>query len=233
MENKRTIVAIVIVTILIIALLLVSYLRYSFDQKEIKKLTDESNKILQQNIAIDEIDMEIKTEKNYAIVEKAIKEYIQKLKDIYIKMNELKDQINPEEIFSAENVEDKNLEEVDKIIDEYKQKSKEYLEEYRNLIKEEKIEENINSKKFTSKEKYYVDLYNSVMLGNAMKSQYENLEIEIENSKDQIYDKINILTNAKHYLENRKNHWSVKDGRIIFKNNNIMIGYYNIINELL
>ncbi len=233
MENKRTIIAIIIVTILIIALLVVSYVNYSFEQKEIKKLTDESNKILQQDIAIEEIDMEIKTEKNYATVEKNIKEYIQKLKNIYVKMNELEEQINPEEIFSAKNVEDKNLEEVDNIIDEYKQKSKEYLEEYRNLIKEEKISENINSQKFTSKKEYYIDLYNSVMLGKAMKSQYENLEIEIENTKDQIHDKINIIANAKKYLEDRTNYWSVKDEKIVFKNNNIMIGYYNLINELL
>ena len=48
--------------------------------KQMSLLTEESNKILQSDISVDNIDFNIKTEKNYAIVERTIKEYISKFK---------------------------------------------------------------------------------------------------------------------------------------------------------
>ena len=63
MENKKTIIAIIIVVILIILLVGVSYLFYDYNQTQLKTLTDESNKILQESIATEEIDMDIKTKR--------------------------------------------------------------------------------------------------------------------------------------------------------------------------
>ena len=74
MENKKTIIGIIIVVILIIALIVLSYLYYKFNTEQVKKLTEESNILLQMDIATEEIDEEIKTEKNFATVEKAMKE---------------------------------------------------------------------------------------------------------------------------------------------------------------
>ena len=232
MENKKTIIAIIIVVILIILLIGVSYLFYDYNQTQLKTLTDESNKILQESIATEEIDMDIKTKRDYATVEKAIKEYVQKLKNIYIQMEELGEQIDPDVIFSGENIEDKNLDKIDTIISEYKEKSKEYLEEYEGLITEEAISENINSQKFSSRREYYISLYNTVMLGDVMKSQYELLENEIEKSKDNLYDKLTIISNMKQFLESNSRYWSIKDKKIIFTNTNIMTEFYNMKNEL-
>ena len=74
MENKKLIIAIVIVLILILGIVGITYLFSSFGKKQMKLLTEESNKILQSDISKDNIDFDIKTEKNYATVEKAIKE---------------------------------------------------------------------------------------------------------------------------------------------------------------
>ena len=74
MENKKTIIGIIIVVILIVALVVLSYFYYKFNTEQVNKLTEESNILLQTDISTGEINEEIKTEKNFATVEKAMKE---------------------------------------------------------------------------------------------------------------------------------------------------------------
>lgn len=233
MENKKTIIAIIILTILIIGLAVVAYLYSNFNTNQIKLLTEQSNQILQSDIIEDDIDFNIKTEKNYAIVEKSIKEYTSNLKNIYVEMNEMVKGINPNVIFSAKNVEDKNLEEIDNIISEYKEKSQNCISEYETLTSEEQILENINKRNISTRKDYYVELYNAVMLGDAMKSKYISLEEKIKNEKGELYDKLNKIEKIKKYLEEHKESWIIKDDKIQFTNLNRMTEYYNLINQLI
>ena len=74
MENKKTIVGMIIIIILIIALIAVTILYNNFSETQLNLLTEESNKLIQQDLINEEIDKEIKTQKDYAVVEKTIKE---------------------------------------------------------------------------------------------------------------------------------------------------------------
>lgn len=111
MENKKVIVAIVIVVILIVGIVCGTFIFGNFNKEQTKLLTEESNKILQSDISKDNIDFDIKTQKNYAIVEKSIKEYVSELKNIYVEMEELNRGINPNNIFTAQNMQDNDLKE--------------------------------------------------------------------------------------------------------------------------
>ena len=139
MENKKTIVAIIILIILIIGLIVISYFYNDFNTKQINLLTEQSNKIIESNLITDNIDLDIKTDKNYATVEKAIKEYMSNLKNIYVEMEEMTSGINPNSIFSAQNIHDRDFSEIDEIINEYKEKGQKLVAEYEKLISEEKI----------------------------------------------------------------------------------------------
>ena len=68
MENKKLIIAIVIVLILILGIVGITYLFSSFGKKQMKLLTEESNKILQSDISKDNIDFDIKTGRICALV---------------------------------------------------------------------------------------------------------------------------------------------------------------------
>ena len=232
MENKKTIIAIIVVIILIVALVGIAYFYNSFATKQVKLLTEEANKILQSNIATENIDFDIKTEKNYAVVEKAIKEYVSKLKNIYVEMNEMNSEINPNVIFSAQNMQDKNLDEIDTIINDYKEKSKESITEYEELISEEKITENITTRNITRRKEYYINLYNTVMLGDVMKSQYNSLNEKIKDEKGELYDKLNKIDKIKKFLEDNNSSWTIKEDKIQFTNLNRMAEYYNLLNQL-
>ena len=229
MENKKTIIAIIIVVILIIGLIVTSFLYNKFNNEQINMLTEESNKLLQMNFATEEIDTQIKTKKDFGEVEKAIKEYLQGLKNIYVEIEKLNEEIDLEEIFSAKNIEDQNFDDVNEIINDYREKSKSYVSQNDELITETKIAENINKRNLKP---YYVDLYNTVMLGDVMKSQYTTLGNDIEDCKDKIYDKLNVMGKIEDFLEKNDNYWSIKDGKIIFKNTNVMTEYYNLINQI-
>ena len=233
MENKKTIIAIIIITILIIGLIVISYFYNDFNMKQMALLTEEANKILQTDLLEYNVDFEIKTEKNYGEVEEQIKEYISRLKNIYLEMEELASGINPNSIFSAENMPDKKLDENNNIIEEYKQKSQDLIAEYNELVTEEKIKENINNTEFSAREEYYRNLYNEIMLSETMQNQYTKLDEEIKNEKARLYEKLNKIGKMKTFFEENEESWTIKDGQVQFTNVNRIIEYYNLFNQVI
>ena len=208
---------------------------FNFNLETNKELTlEDIIKIyeLDEKTVQDKIDNEIKTNKNYAIVEKTIKEYLTNIKNTYLEIEQLNLALDADEIFSASNVEDKKFKNIDKLVEEDKQKGKENLEKCKDMIKEENIIEAINAQKFSSNKEYYIEIYKTIMLSDSMKNQYEKIEQKVERSKDKLYDNLTIISNTKKYLESNSKYWSTKDGKLFFQDINIMTGYYNLRNEL-
>ena len=125
MENKKTIIAIIIVLILIIGITISAYLYNKFNSEQLQILTEEINKIIESDITTSNIDLNIKSQKKYGTVEKSIKDYILKLQNIYKEL-ESANEVNPNTIFNAENIKN-NYQEVENIIKEYKEKGKSSL----------------------------------------------------------------------------------------------------------
>ena len=232
-ENKKTKIAIIILIILIIGLIIVSYFYNKFNKEQLAILTEETNKILESNMIENNIDFTTKTEKNYAKVEKAIKEHITKLKNIYNEMNEIVVNINPNVIFSAQNIQNKKFDEIDNIIDEYKEKSQSLIEEYDNLISEEEIIKNIENTNISSRKEYYENVYKEIMLSESMKNQYIKLEEEVKNKKSKLYEKLNKIEKIKEFLEKNEDAWTIKEDKIQFNNLNKMTEYYNLLNQII
>lgn len=231
MENKKTIIGIILVVILIIILITISYTSSKFNKEQLNLLTNETNALLQKNILDEDIETNIKTEKSYATVEKTMKEYLINLKNIYSNINQLYTQINPNDIFSTQNIEDKNFDDIDNIIEDYKNKAKECLSDYQELVKEENIKKSINEKNIAKRQEYFVDLYNTAMLSDVMKEKYESIGKRIEKKRDNIYDKLNSLEKVKKYLEENEKYWTIKDNKIQFNNINKMTEYYSLLNS--
>ena len=196
-------------------------------------LTGEINKILQSDLIEDNIDLETKTEKNYAEVEESIKEYLSDLKNIYVEMQELVSGINPNSIFSTQNIKDKNLEEIEIIIDEYKEKSQNLITQYETSVTEEQIKQNIEDTDFSTQKEYYLNIYNEIMLSDIMQKKYQELEEEVKNEKARLYEKLNKIEKIKIFLEENENSWTIKDDKIQFTNLIRMTEYYNLINQVI
>ncbi len=233
MENKKTIIGIIILLILIIVTVVGAYFYNRTSTEQINLLTDETNQLLQSDILKDDIDSKIKTEKNYAIVEKSIKEYLSKIKALYTDMQETNNEINPHIVFQAENVKGENFTVVDNIISNYKEKAQKDFEEYEELVKEENIINGFEENKITNRKEYYKNLYKTVMLSDVMKSKYSNIQEKIEKEKDSIIERANKLTKIKEFLIENKKYWNVKEDKIQFTNIGKMTEYYNLINQLV
>ena len=232
-ENIKIITGIIIIAILIIGLVSISLFYSKFNKEQLNKLTEESNKLLEMDFTTEEINNEIKTKKNFAIVEKSIKEYLTKLQKIYKDMNEMSLAINPNEIFIAKKIEDKDFKEIDDLINDHKNNAEQLFNEYKILIEENNIKNFINEKNFSKNREYYIELYNSVMLNDVMKESYNILENKIEKRKDVFLDKLNKVKDIKKFLEENKKYWNIKNEKIQFTNVNIMTEYYELINELV
>ena len=232
MENKRVVIAIIVIIILIVGIISGAYFFSGFSNKQTKLLTDETNKILQADITTENIDLDIKSSKNYAVVEKAIKEYVSELKNIYVEMDELNSGINPNNIFTADNIEDKDLSEIDDIINEYKEKSQDAVTKLESLLTEEKIAENINKRNISTRKDYYIELYNTIMNSDNMKKQYNTLEEKIKDEKSKLSEKLKQIDNISEFLKKNSDSWTIKDGKIKFTNLNRMTEYYGLLNKL-
>ena len=232
MENKKTKIGIIILILLIVGLIVVSYFYNDFNTKQLALLTEEANKILEADLAQEDIDLQTKTENNYAKVENAIKEHILKLKNIYKEMEEMASGINQYIIFSAQNMQEKNLDEIDNIINEYKEKSQNLIADYEELVSEEKIAENINNVDIPIRKEYYINLYNEVMLSEVMQNQYNELDEQIKNEKGRLYEKLNKLEKIKTFLESNEAFWKIENDKIQFTNLNKMTEYYNLLNQI-
>lgn len=147
-------------------------------------------------------------------------------------MEELNRGINPNNIFTAQNMQDNDLKEIEDIISEYKEKSQSCISELEKMLTEEKISENITKNNFSSRTEYYTELYNTVMLSDVMKKQYNSLEEKVKDEKSELYDKINKIDKIKEFLEKNKDAWTIKDDKIQFTNLNRMTEYYNLLNKL-
>ena len=232
MENKKMTIAIIILIILIIAIVGFNFAFSEFNNKQTNILTEETNKILQSDITKENIDFNIKTERNYAVVEKAIKEYISELKNIYKEISEIDENINPNNIFSAQNMQDKELKAIDEIIADYNDKIQETTDELEDLLKEDKIKENITKREISQRKEYYINLYNTIMFSDVMKTQYRNLESEIKTEKSKLTDKVKQIEKTNEFLKKNSDSWTIKNDKIQFTNLIRMTEYYNLLNKL-
>ena len=233
MENKKTIIGIVLLVILIIAIGVVAYFFNDFNSEQMKLLSEESNKILQSDIATENINFSIKTKKNYAVVEKAVKEYVSNLKNIYVEIDELNSGINPNNIFSSQNMQNKNLKAVEEIISEYKEKGQNCVTELQSLTSESKITENIDAKNISNRKDYYKNLYNTIMLSDSMKAQYASLIEKVKDENSKLNEKVTKIEKIKKFLEDNKSSWEIKEDKIQFTNLNRMTEYYSLLNQFI
>ena len=153
-------------------------------------------------------------------------------KNIYVEMEELNTGINPNSIFSTQNMQDKDLKEIDDIITEYKDKSQKCISRLEELMTEEKILENIEKRNISSRKGYYTDLYNTIMLSDMMKEKYTLLNEKVKDEKSKLYEKINKIDKINEFLRKNSDSWTIKDDKIQFTNLNRMTEYYNLLNQL-
>ncbi len=226
---KKKIIVIVAILILII-IGVVAYFA-TLDLKQGMLLRKEVDTIGKLDITKDEIDMTIKTEGNYAVVEKTIKEYLNtystNIKEI---MNIMQDK-KMSEILTVDNYKNDGPE--FKNSKEYINNAKSNFNEKVNLLinitSEERIMKEIENKNLDSN---FVELYRELMLGEKMDEDLKQMVDSLEEASTTINNIFDTQEKVINLLIDNKGKWEVEGNEIQFNTQKLVNEYNNLIGSL-
>lgn len=198
------------------------------DATILNDLKNEVNELSKLDITKDRYNRRIKSRGNYAVVEKAIKEYLDEyalsLQEVFAIMNdeqltkmlsydnymedgpEFKESLN----YLSITKEDFN-EKIDKLIDD---------------LEEDNISNYINSK---IADPYYISLYRELMFDDAMKEEFADTRSLLKRTKKSVNNIFDVSTEVLNFLILNNGTWTVEDGEIKF----LTVDLYNYYNSLI
>lgn len=227
MSTKKR-VGILISVVILFVIVIVGYLTIGYTYQEYK-LKKEISKITKLDIRKDKFNSKIVTIGDYRKVEKAIKDYLNEyavnLQEINNLVNEEKftkiisyDSLNSDNYGDSINYVSSSLDIINKDIDRLIEMCSE--ESIRNYILQYDID------------KYYVDLYNDLMLSDDVSNKL-SLSIDyLENYKKYINHKLSACFEIFTFLDKNKDNYSLEDGEIKFKSNDLVNQYNGFIDKI-
>lgn len=207
--------------------MLVSFLviRDATMENELKNEVEYLSKL---DITKDRYNKKTVTRGKYAVVEKSIKKY---LDDYHLELQEVLKLINDKElttILSYDNYSTDGPEFIKSL--EYLNTSKETfnkkVDDLINKFGDEEIKNNIYK---STKEEYYVNLYDNLMLSSNMRSNYNSTIELLKSTKSRMNNVYDTSIEVLNFLVLYKDDWVVEDGEIKFKTQDL----YNYYNELI
>lgn len=228
--KKKLLIIIVILAIIILGL--IAYFVVSDFMQE-DKLKTELNELSQlsnaENIDIDKINQKldtIVTKDDYAIVERAFKDY---LSDSFENSLEIASILNDERItesLTPENYKNDGPEFTS--TKEYLTKTIEQLEycknKYNEFFTDEKAMSYINDKNL---DEYYVNLYKEEIVGDL-----SNTDKTVENSIDEVISMLDKSEKIIDFLIENKDSWEIENDNIIFDDTDLSREYDDLISQL-
>lgn len=192
------------------------------------ELKNEMEYLSKLDITKDRYNKKTVTRGKYAVVEKSIKKYFD---DYHLELQEVLKLINDKElttILSYDNYSTDGPEFTKSL--EYLKTSKETfnkkVDDLINKFSDEEIKNNIYK---STKEEYYVNLYDNLMLSSNMRSNYNSTIELLKSTKSRMNNVYDTSIEVLNFLVLYKDDWVVEDGEIKFKTQDL----YNYYNELV
>ena len=192
------------------------------------ELKNEMEYLSKLDITKDRYNKKTVTRGKYAVVEKSIKKYFD---DYHLELQEVLKLINDKElttILSYDNYSTDGPEFTKSL--EYLKTSKETfnkkVDDLINKFSDEEIKNNIYK---STKEEYYVNLYDNLMLSSNMRSNYNSTIELLKSTKSRMNNVYDTSIEVLNFLVLYKDDWVVEDGEIKFKTQDL----YNYYNELI
>ncbi len=226
MKKNISIISIIIFIIIIV----VGTIVYSYKNKSKQEnlLKEEISKINPN----EEIDMSIKTNGNYAKIEKIMKENFKEISDRSKKLNDLYQNEDIVKAISIENYEKDgpDFTNTKQLITNTKKEINENVDELEKCFKKENLDKKIEEKNLSE---YYKDLYNSLEVNK--EENFKESEKDIQTIKDSNTKYVLLLDNIEkilNYLSDNKDKWSIENGEFKYTSEEFFKQYTSLINEL-
>lgn len=227
--KKKVIVIAAIVVLAIIGL--IGYVSVS-DLRQGVLIRKEVDTIGKLDITKDDIDMTIKTKGNYAIVEKAIKEYMNTYSLNCKELMKILEDEKIAQILTAQNYKNDgpDFTNTKKYISDTKLNFNEKINILIDMTNEEKMMEKINNENL---EENFVELYKELMLGEQIKVDLQETVQELQKTNTLINNMLDVQEKVINLLTSNKGKWSVNsDDEIEFQTQKLVDEYNNLISSL-
>lgn len=226
--KRNVIIGVVFVFVLILTLF--GYFLYT-DLKQEDILREEVSTLTKKDITKDRYDSNIKTRGDYAVVEKAIKSYLDEYATTcqsVLKIMENKKLIN---MLSAENYQkdgpDFNTSK--KYLSDTKTELNKDLDRLTAMTSSEEIMKNIEDKHLDT---YYNDLYKELMLNGIAEKDFESAKGYLETASKRVNNLLNVEEAVINLLITNKGKWKIQDDKIVFDEVNTLNQYNELINKV-
>lgn len=231
--KKKIIIITILVIVILAGIIGVKVFQDLKQEDELKTELDEiSNMINFDDMSnFDEINKRLDetiSKKDYAVVEKAFKQY---MKDFLGNTYEITEMFEDEKIvkaLSAENYENDGPEfkQTKQLFEDYSSRLSQCSDKYNDFLTEEKIMSYINNKNL---DEYYIELYRNELIGDI---EEERKDKTVEESINEVINIINSAENIIDFLIENKGKWEIEDENIVFDNQNLINEYQDLINKI-
>lgn len=227
-KTKRNVIIVMLIIIIVLILGFVGSILLS-DLKQEDILRNEIKVISKKDATKDRYNESIKTKEDYAVVEKAIKEYLDEYAVTLQKVYKIKEDSTLTNMLSIANYQ--------KDGPEFK-KSKEYiintrkelnegLEKLSVMTKPENIMKNIKNKNLNQ---YYNDLYKELM--NVVIEPDINNSEKLKNASERVNNILDVEEQIIDLLIQNKDKWQIKDNKIVFQETETLNKYNELCKKI-
>lgn len=201
------------------------------DATMLNDLKKEINELTKLDITKDRYNTEIKSKGNYALVEKAIKEY---LDDYAVSLQDVLFVIQDPQltkILSYDNY-SKDGPEFKESLNYLKLTKKEFNEKMDDLLANLEEENIVNYANDKISDPYYAGLYKELMLSNNMKDDFNETKDLLYKTKIRVNNVFDTSTEVLNFLVANKNSWKLENGEIKFLTKDLYNKYNSMIAKI-
>lgn len=194
----------------------------------LKKEVLELNKL---DVTTDRFNSEIVSSGDYAVVEKAIKEYLDEYAVLLQEVLLIVDDSKLTTILSYDNYVKDGPEFTESLnyLNTTKERFNKNIDILVNNLEEDNIKGFINNK---IDDPYYIDLYIELMLNEDMKDSFEETKKLLVKTKSKVSNVIDVSNEVLQFLVLNKEDWVVEDGEIKFRTDELFNHYNSLIAKI-
>ncbi len=225
-NTKRNIIIAIIAFLVVIGTILAYMLITDLKQEDI--LREEVSTLVDKNITKDRYNSSIKTRGDYAVVEEAIKSYLDEYSVTFQNVLEIMDDKELVNMLSAENYKNDgpDFAKSKKYLSDTKTKLNKAIDRLTAMTSSEEIMKNIEDKKLDI---YYTDLYKELMLNGIAENDFTKAKADLESASANVNNLLNTEEEVINLLVTNKGKWRIQDNKIVFDE----VATLNQYNELI
>lgn len=227
--KKKTILMILVIVAILVLIALGGFFGYQKYQEYL--LSRETDKIGNLDILKDQVDMEVYTTGDYAVVEKTMKNYISNYGKISQQVITLIDDETLKNLLTVERIEQDGKEFHDTLT--YLEKKKTDIENTMNqMITMTSDQEIMNAIKKEKVSVSYQNLYRKMMLDSDIATALKQEQNNLIDTKEKTIAFIDNYIKIFEFLKENGSSYMVSDGQILFQNESLYQQYQSLVNSL-